>query len=135
MLDQPTLTPQQHVNTLRPVMDPCDGNPPNYTLSNALIKSDIAAKNYKLLGLTTYFTTGVKEVRAWTIHARNTALQAAGIIHTDFEGSFIHTQTIAFDDFIAYKGEAGAKDTGKMHAESKEYLVKDEDVLNFLFNV
>jgi GTP-binding protein YchF len=90
---------------------------------------------YKLLGLQTYFTAGVKEVRAWTIHAGDTAPQAAGVIHTDFEKGFIRAQTIGFDDFIAYKGEAGAKEAGKMRAEGKEYVVKDGDVLNFLFNV
>ena len=90
---------------------------------------------YALLGLQTYFTAGVKEVRAWTIHAGDTAPQAAGVIHTDFERGFIRAQTIAYDDFIAYKGEAGAKEAGKMRAEGKEYIVKDGDVLNFLFNV
>ena len=90
---------------------------------------------YKLLGLQTYFTAGVKEVRAWTIPVGATAPQAAGVIHTDFERGFIRAQTIAYDDFIAYKGEAGAKEAGKMRAEGKEYVVKDGDVLNFLFNV
>jgi GTP-binding protein YchF len=90
---------------------------------------------YHILGLQTYFTAGVKEVRAWTIHQGDTAPQAAGVIHTDFEKGFIRAQTIAFDDFIAYKGEAGAKEAGKMRAEGKEYVVKDGDVLNFLFNV
>ncbi len=90
---------------------------------------------YKLLGLQTYFTAGVKEVRAWTIHQGDTAPQAAGVIHTDFERGFIRAQTIAFDDFIAHKGEQGAKEAGKMRAEGKEYVVKDGDVLNFLFNV
>jgi len=90
---------------------------------------------YHLLGLQTYFTAGVKEVRAWTIHQGDTAPQAAGVIHTDFERGFIRAQTIAFDDFIACKGEAGAKEAGKMRAEGKEYVVKDGDVLNFLFNV
>ena len=90
---------------------------------------------YTLLGLQTYFTAGVKEVRAWTIHVGDTAPQAAGVIHTDFERGFIRAQTIAYDDFIAFKGEAGAKDAGKMRAEGKEYVVKDGDVLNFLFNV
>jgi GTP-binding protein YchF len=90
---------------------------------------------FKLLGLQTYFTAGVKEVRAWTIHIGDTAPQAAGVIHTDFERGFIRAQTIAFDDFMAFKGEAGAKDAGKMRAEGKEYVVKDGDVLNFLFNV
>ncbi len=90
---------------------------------------------YKLLGLQTYFTAGVKEVRAWTIHVGDTGPQAAGVIHTDFERGFIRAQTIAFEDFIQFKGEAGAKEAGKMRAEGKEYVVKDGDVLNFLFNV
>ena len=90
---------------------------------------------YKLLGLQTYFTAGVKEVRAWTIHIGDTGPQAAGVIHGDFERGFIRAQTIAFDDFIQFKGEQGAKDAGKMRAEGKEYVVKDGDVLNFLFNV
>lgn len=90
---------------------------------------------FKLLGLQTYFTAGVKEVRAWTIHIGDTAPNAAGVIHTDFERGFIRAQTIAYDDFIAYKGEQGAKDAGKMRAEGKEYIVKDGDVMNFLFNV
>jgi ribosome-binding ATPase len=90
---------------------------------------------FKLLGLQTYFTAGVKEVRAWTIHIGDTAPQAAGVIHTDFERGFIRAQTIAYDDFIQYKGEQGAKDAGKMRAEGKDYVVKDGDVMNFLFNV
>ena len=90
---------------------------------------------YKLLGLQTYFTAGVKEVRAWTIHVGDTAPQAAGVIHTDFERGFIRAQTIGYDDYIACKGEGGAKEAGKMRAEGKEYVVKDGDVLNFLFNV
>ena len=90
---------------------------------------------YSLMGLQTYFTAGVKEVRAWTIHVGDSAPQAAGVIHTDFEKGFIRAQTIAYDDFIQYKGEAGAKEAGKMRAEGKEYMVKDGDVLNFLFNV
>jgi hypothetical protein len=90
---------------------------------------------FKLLGLQTYFTAGEKEVRAWTIHVGDTAPQAAGVIHTDFERGFIRAQTIAYDDFVAYKGEQGAKDAGKMRAEGKEYVVKDGDVMNFLFNV
>ncbi len=90
---------------------------------------------FKLLGLQTYFTAGVKEVRAWTIHIGDTAPNAAGVIHTDFERGFIRAQTIAFDDYVACKGEQGAKDTGKMRAEGKDYVVKDGDVMNFLFNV
>ena len=90
---------------------------------------------FKLLGLQTYFTAGVKEVRAWTVPIGATAPQAAGVIHGDFERGFIRAQTIAFDDYIALKGEQGAKEAGKMRAEGKEYIVKDGDVMNFLFNV
>lgn len=90
---------------------------------------------FKLLGLQTYFTAGVKEVRAWTIRIGDTAPKAAGVIHTDFERGFIRAQTISYDDFIQFKGEQGAKEAGKMRAEGKEYIVKDGDVLNFLFNV
>ena len=90
---------------------------------------------FSLLGLQTYFTAGVKEVRAWTIHIGDTAPQAAGVIHTDFERGFIRAQTIGYDDYVAYKGEQGAKDAGKMRAEGKDYVVKDGDVMNFLFNV
>jgi GTP-binding protein YchF len=90
---------------------------------------------FKLLGLQTYFTAGVKEVRAWTVPIGATAPQAAGVIHTDFERGFIRAQTIAFEDFIACKGEQGAKEAGKMRAEGKEYVVQDGDVMNFLFNV
>ena len=90
---------------------------------------------YTLLGLQTYFTAGVKEVRAWTIHAGDTAPQAAGVIHTDFERGFIRAQTIAYDDFDTYGGEQGAKDAGKMRAEGKEYVVNDGDIMLFRFNV
>jgi len=90
---------------------------------------------YSLLGLQTYFTAGVKEVRAWTIRIGDTAPKAAGVIHTDFERGFIRAQTISYDDYIAHKGEQGAKEAGRMRAEGKEYVVHDGDVLNFLFNV
>ncbi len=90
---------------------------------------------YKLLGLETYFTAGPKEVRAWTIHHGATAPQAAGVIHTDFEKGFIRAEVIAFGDFIACKGEHGAKEHGKMRLEGKEYVVKDGDVMHFRFNV
>ena len=90
---------------------------------------------YELLGLQTYFTAGVKEVRAWTIHKGDSAPQAAGVIHTDFERGFIRAQTISYGDFIACGGEAGAKEKGKLRIEGKEYVVQDGDVLNFLFNV
>ncbi len=90
---------------------------------------------YRLLGLQTYFTAGIKEVRAWTIHIGDTAPQAAGAIHGDFERGFIRAQTIAFEDYLALKGEQLAKDAGKMRSEGKEYVVQDGDILNFLFNV
>lgn len=90
---------------------------------------------YDLLGLQTYFTVGPKEARAWTVPVGATAPQAAGVIHGDFEKGFIRAETIAFDDFVACKGEAGAKEAGKMRAEGKEYIVKDGDVLHFRFNV
>jgi len=90
---------------------------------------------YQLLGLQTYFTAGEKEVRAWTIRIGDTAPQAAGVIHTDFERGFIRAQTIAFADYIALKGEQGAKEAGKMRAEGKDYVVQDGDVIHFLFNV
>ena len=90
---------------------------------------------YTLLGLQTYFTAGVKEVRAWTVHRGATAPQAAGVIHTDFEHGFIRAEVIAYDDFIAFKGESGAKDAGKLRLEGKEYIVKEGDVMHFRFNV
>ncbi|MBI5658875.1 MAG: redox-regulated ATPase YchF [Nitrosomonadales bacterium] len=90
---------------------------------------------YDLLGLQTYFTAGVKEVRAWTIHKGDTAPQAAGVIHTDFEKGFIRAQTVSYADFIACGGEAGAREKGKMRVEGKDYVVQDGDVLHFLFNV
>ena len=89
---------------------------------------------YKLLGLQTYFTVGPKEARAWTINVGDTAPQAAGVIHTDFEKGFIRAETIAFEDFVALRGEAKAREAGKLRAEGKSYVVKDGDVMNFLFN-
>jgi len=90
---------------------------------------------FKLLGLQTYFTAGVKEVRAWTIHKGDTAPQAAAVIHTDFERGFIRAEVIAYDDYVALKGEHGAKEAGKMRLEGKEYVVHDGDVMHFRFNV
>jgi len=90
---------------------------------------------YRLLGLQTYFTAGEKEVRAWTVRKGSTAPQAAGVIHTDFERGFIRAETIAFDDYIKYKGEAGSRDAGRLRLEGKDYLVKEGDVLHFRFNV
>ncbi len=90
---------------------------------------------YALLGLQTYFTAGVKEVRAWTVRKGATAPQAAAVIHTDFEKGFIRAETISFDDFIRYKGEAGAREAGRLRLEGKEYLVQEGDVLHFRFNV
>ncbi len=90
---------------------------------------------YKLLGLQTYFTAGVKEVRAWTIHKGDTAPKAAGVIHSDFEKGFIRAEVINYKDFIIYDGDQGSKEAGKMRLEGKEYVVKDGDVMNFRFNV
>jgi GTP-binding protein YchF len=90
---------------------------------------------YRLLGLLTFFTAGPKEVRAWTVRAGATAPQAAGAIHTDFERGFIRAETIAYDDYIAFKGEAGARDVGKLRLEGKEYVVREGDVIYFRFNV
>ena len=97
---------------------------------NRIIKA-----GYKLLGLQTYFTAGEKEVRAWTIKAGFTAPQAAGVIHTDFEKGFIRAETIAYADYVEFKGEAGAKQVGKLRLEGKDYIVKEGDVLHFRFNV
>ena len=90
---------------------------------------------YELLGLQTYFTTGPKAVRAWTIHKGDTAPQAAGAVHTDFEQGFIRAEVIAYDDYIKYQGEQGAKEAGKMRLEGKDYVVQDGDVIYFRFNV
>jgi GTP-binding protein YchF len=90
---------------------------------------------YALLGLQTYFTVGPKEARAWTIHVGDTAPQSAGVIHTDFEKGFIRAETIAYDDYVALDGEAGARDAGKLRLEGKDYAVKDGDVFHFRFNV
>ena len=90
---------------------------------------------YTLLGLQTYFTAGVKEVRAWTVKVGATAPEAAGVIHTDFERGFIRAEVIAYDDFIAGKGEQGAKEAGRWRLEGKEYVVQDGDVIHFRFNV
>jgi len=90
---------------------------------------------YSLLGLQTYFTAGVKEVRAWTVRGGSTAPQAAGVIHTDFEKGFIRAETIGYDDFIRYRGEAGAREAGRLRLEGKEYRVQEGDVLHFRFNV
>jgi len=90
---------------------------------------------YRLLGLQTYFTAGEKEVRAWTVRKGATAPQAAGVIHTDFERGFIRAETMAFDDYIKYSGESGARDAGRLRLEGKDYVVKEGDVLHFRFNV
>lgn len=90
---------------------------------------------YHLLGLQTYFTAGVKEVRAWTVKVGATAPQAAGVIHTDFEKGFIRAEVTAYDDYVKYKGEQGAKEVGKLRLEGKEYIVQDGDVMHFRFNV
>ncbi|MGE0114391.1 MAG: redox-regulated ATPase YchF [Steroidobacteraceae bacterium] len=95
----------------------------------------VIRSGYALLGLQTYFTAGVKEVRAWTVRAGSTAPQAAGVIHTDFEKGFIRAEVIAYEDFIAGRGEQGAKEAGRLRLEGKEYLVREGDVMHFRFNV
>jgi len=105
-----------------------------YQLSEPGLNRVIRA-GYKLLGLQTYFTAGVKEVRAWTITVGATAPKAASVIHTDFEKGFIRAEIISFHDFIQYKGEAGAKEAGKWRLEGKDYVVNDGDVIHFRFNV
>ena len=90
---------------------------------------------YQLLGLQTYFTAGVKEVRAWTVKIGASAPKAAAVIHTDFEKGFIRAEVVAYDDFVKYRGEQGAKDAGKWRLEGKEYIVQDGDVMHFRFNV
>ena len=95
----------------------------------------VVRTGYDLLDLITYFTTGPKETRAWTVRNGAIGPQAAGVIHTDFEKGFIRAETIAYDDFIFLGGEQAAKDAGKMRQEGKEYVVKDGDIMHFLFNV
>ena len=95
----------------------------------------IIRAGYKLLGLLTFFTAGPKEVRAWTVRSGATAPQAAGSIHTDFERGFIRAETIAYDDYVAFKGEAGAREAGRLRLEGKEYVVREGDVMHFRFNV
>jgi ribosome-binding ATPase YchF (GTP1/OBG family) len=95
----------------------------------------IIRAGYRLLGLLTFFTVGPKEVRAWTVRAGATAPQAAGVIHTDFEHGFIRAETIAFADFIAGQGEAGAREAGRLRLEGKDYVVREADVMHFRFNV
>jgi len=95
----------------------------------------VISAGYTLMGLQTYFTAGVKEVRAWTIHRGDSAPRAAAAIHTDFEKGFIRAEVIAYEDFIENKGEQGAKEAGKMRLEGKDYIVKDGDVMHFRFNV
>ena len=95
----------------------------------------VVRAGYRLLGLETYFTAGPKEVRAWTIPVGATAPEAAGVIHSDFQRGFIRAEVVAYDDFIACKGEQGAKEAGKLRSEGKEYVVKDGDVIHFRFNV
>ena len=97
--------------------------------------SHLIKKAYKLLDLETYFTAGVKEVRAWTIDAGSTGPQAAGVIHSDFEKGFIRAEVIAFEDFVKYGSENAVKEAGKLRVEGKQYIVKDGDVMHFLFNV
>ncbi|CAD6511987.1 redox-regulated ATPase YchF [Candidatus Profftia tarda] len=116
-----------------------DDNERNELMTQLGLKEDgvkkVICAGYDLLNLQTYFTAGMKELRAWTIPVGATASQAAGKIHTDFERGFIRAQTISFNDFITYKGEQGAKENGKMRSEGKNYIVQDGDVINFLFKV
>ncbi len=95
----------------------------------------IIRAGYRLLGLLTFFTAGPKEVRAWTVRGGATAPQAAGVIHTDFERGFIRAETIAYEDYVRYRGEAGARDAGRMRLEGKDYVVREGDVMHFRFNV
>jgi hypothetical protein len=95
----------------------------------------VIRSGYSLLGLHTYLTAGVQEVRAWTVKVGATAPQGAGVIHTDFEKGFIRAEVISYDDFIEYNGEQGAKDAGKWRLEGKDYIIKDGDVMHFRFNV
>jgi ribosome-binding ATPase len=95
----------------------------------------IIRASYHLLGLLTFFTAGPKEVRAWTVRQGATAPQSAGVIHTDFERGFIRAETIAYDDYIGGKGEAGAREAGKLRLEGKDYVVREGDVMHFRFNV
>jgi hypothetical protein len=95
----------------------------------------VIRSTYNLLGLQTYFTAGVKEVRAWTVKIGSTAPEAAGVIHTDFEKGFIRAEVISYNDYIEFKGELKSKESGKMRLEGKDYVVKDGDVMHFRFNV
>jgi ribosome-binding ATPase len=95
----------------------------------------IIRAGYRLLGLLTFFTAGPKEVRAWTVRAGSVAPQAAGAIHTDFERGFIRAETIAYDDYVAHRGEAGAREAGRLRLEGKDYVVREGDVMHFRFNV
>ena len=95
----------------------------------------VIRSTYNLLGLQTYFTAGIEEVRAWTVKAGATAPEAAGVIHTDFEKGFIRAETISYEDYVTYGTEAKVKEAGKMRVEGKEYVVKDGDVMHFRFNV
>jgi ribosome-binding ATPase YchF (GTP1/OBG family) len=99
------------------------------------VLNKVIFKGYEILGLQTYFTAGPQEIRAWTIPLNASAPNAAGVIHTDFERGFIKAEVIAFNDYIANKGEAGAKENGKWRLEGKDYIVNDGDVIHFKFNV
>jgi hypothetical protein len=95
----------------------------------------VIRSGYSLLGLHTYFTAGVKEVRAWTVRIGATAPEGAGVIHTDFQKGFIRAEVVGYEDFVSYNGEQGAKDAGKWRLEGKEYVINDGDVMHFRFNV
>jgi ribosome-binding ATPase YchF (GTP1/OBG family) len=117
-------------------MDPADR--PEFLRDLGLEETGLARvirAGYELLHLITFFTAGPKEARAWTVEKGAKAPQAAGVIHTDFERGFIRAETIAFEDFVKFGGEAGAKEAGKMRSEGKEYVVQDGDIMLFRFNV
>ena len=102
---------------------------------NSTTLTKVITSGYDLLNLINYFTCGPKETRSWTINKNTLAPQAAGKIHSDFEKGFIRAETVAYDDFIKFKGEAGSRDAGKLRQEGKDYIVKNGDVMHFLFNV
>src|SRR5947207_2604014 len=130
------IDPVSDIETINTDLEPADKQVflSDMGLAEAGLERSIHA-GYKLLGLETFFTAGPKEVRAWTLKQGSTAPQAAGVIHTDFEKGFIRAEVIAYADYIACKGEQGAKEAGKMRLEGREYVVKDGDVMHFRFNV
>jgi hypothetical protein len=142
--DGPPVGSEPAIDAVDPLAEAEDAEPALYGDAEIRLERRLAEEpgldrvirtGYSLLGLQTYFTAGVKEVRAWTIHKGDTAPQAAAVIHTDFEKGFIRAEVIAYDDFVSLKGEHGAKEAGKMKLEGKDYIVRDGDVMHFRFNV